>query len=269
MSQPNAVANFNNAMRQAHGLELPDVVLGIRRASGVLQAPTSAATAPATVRFFHNNLVPLDTDTLSVTSAAGGILTLTFSSVGSGGSGGCVDTSGGNIDVIAELVVAAINAASITGVTSPSYSWYSGYLDVQDANTGSAEFFIFSSYPTGWSVAGGGTGTDAGGATLEFVLQSGVGLPFPRGIRMIKAWADGAIGGMVTVALFLRTGMGDAQISATLGANNAADFSVLPGTTGYWLNGVGAGESLVAKLVGGTLPIDSSTCTVAAIFELY
>ena len=118
--------------------------------------------------------------------------------------------------------------------------------------------------------SGGGNGTDAigpSGQVTEVVLIAGVG---GKKIKMSSGGFDGSISNGVNIGLYLRSPSDvDTQISALDTPDHCSSFVRTSGVLVQWNGGQDAGESLVAKLVNGTLPTDASTCLVEVTAEQY
>jgi hypothetical protein len=71
----------------------------------------------------------------------------------------------------------------------------------------------------------------------------------------------------VDVGLYLRSGGTDTQISSWDTPTHTVPFSLLVNLIDVWFFGLNPGESLVAKLVNGTMPTDGSQCQVGAIWQ--
>ncbi len=141
------------------------------------------------------------------------------------------------------------------------------YVDTSDIGSG-VQLNATADNPGYPGVSGGGFGTDPispSGATTEVTLVTAL---TAKNVKMVNGWWQGNIGGGVNVALFLVSSFGvGVQIAVYGNAGGGGIFEPDSGQLGAWINGLSANESLVARLVGGTLPTDGSTCVVGVACE--
>jgi hypothetical protein len=243
------------------------------RASGTLKANTNPGSPENPPADFCYNLA-LDQEFLLFYTRNGTTYNFTISATDPADSTIWIDSSAfASATDPATAVSAAINALGISGISADNAGGTSQTCTVSDTNTGAAESHSGSiaNAADPATITGGGSGWDAiapSGATTEVVLAAGVD---GKKIKQVQLSGNGSIGGGVSFAFYLRSpGDVDTQLTSPLGANTQSVAIPFTDAPEAWLNGLDAGESLVAKITPGSLgylPADSSTCLAQAIFE--
>ena len=222
------------------------------RSTGTLQAYLTASS-PAVIEFTVGAIAPGNIADLGLT-------------INNSTQYYSYDNSGGIAQINLPDVVANLNNWMDNWVNDGLIAYTSDpnsglYVVTTIATGSSANLSVSSTY---WNIPTSTTyGSDASGAILEVYLYSGnnsIG-----SVLMQNGYFDGNISGC-GVQLYLRSGIVDTPLSLQGNASVFGVFQPVNGDLSAWMNGLNAGESLVAKLEG-TIPSDGSTCNVGVIFQ--
>lgn len=238
----------------------------LKRATGTLQAytdPGSPEAGPPNVVYFIGSTFGKFSLTLNGS-------TVTFTVAIADPEDGSIWINSNSFSSTGEVANAMTNAFNGSGISGISVSNNSNTVTVVCNLTGSTQSMSATGDSNISVISNGGVGTDyvaPSGATTEIILVTPI---TGAQIKTVRCSFAGSIGGGTTVALYLKDEANSYMLlSSEEPANSSGLFKPYLLSIAAWSAGGSSGESLYVELYGGTLPVDSSTCTVEIVYEQY